>query len=207
MFDNDNKTDFQRYMEEMKKINEKKRLAKLLEQYPNTPDFSNMSLHDELKTRFDLDELKQLQQKYPNPIEAVYDFGQTMGTVAGNLKAAKDEMDKVKKDGYDNYAHRLGMCLNAQGGYFPAALSLGAGMLKEGKDIYCKAFDHKIGNIGNKVGLCNRLNPLSFGEAWDDSVKDMTNNIEGIQYGLNNPQKSCRQWLNDLDYRNNRWIR
>lgn len=104
-------------------------------------------------------------------------------------------------------AHRLGMCLNAQGGYFPAALSLGAGMLKEGKDIYCKAFDHKIGNIGNKVGLCNRSNPLSFGEAWDDSAKDMANNIEGIQYGLNNPQKSCRQWLNDLDYRNNRWRR
>lgn len=99
------------------------------------------------------------------------------------------------------------MCLNAQEGYVPAALSLGAGVLKEGKDIYYKAFDHKIGNIGDKVGLCRGKQPLSFNEAWGDSAKDMRNNLEGIQYGLSNPQKNCRQWLNDLDYRNNKWRR
>lgn len=119
--------EYQCRMEELTRENEQKRLAKLQKQYPTTPDYSNMSLRDELKTRFDLDELNQLKQKYCNPIRVVYDFGQTVGTVAGNLKAAKDEMDEVKKDGYDNYAHRLGMCLNAQGGYVPAAFSIGAG--------------------------------------------------------------------------------
>ena len=48
-----------------------------------------------------------------------------MGYALGNLKAAKDDMDAVNKDGYDNYAHRLGMCLNGQEGLDTGAFSLG----------------------------------------------------------------------------------
>ena len=28
---------------------------------------------------------------------------------------------------------------------------------------------------------------------------------EGLNYGLNNLDKSCREWLEDLDYKNNKW--
>lgn len=42
----------------------------------------------------------------------VYRVGKTFGT----LHAAKQEMDAVNAVGYDNYAHRLGMCINGQGG-------------------------------------------------------------------------------------------
>ena len=35
-----------------------------------------------------------------------------------------------------------------------------------------------------------------------DSYKDMKNNFEGLNYGLNNPDKDCRVWLEDLDYEN-----
>lgn len=45
----------------------------------------------------------------------------------------------------------------------------------------------------------------SFGEILKDSGKDMKNNYEGVVYGLQNPDKSCRIWLNDLDINTNTW--
>ena len=110
-----------------------------------------------------------------------------MGDALGTLYAAKQEMDAVKKDGYDNYAHRLGMCLNAQKGLDSAVYSLGWGVLKEIKDIVQKA---------PKKGI---------NSAWNDTIKDMKNNMEGLQYGLTHPHDSCRTWLKDLDYGVNKW--
>lgn len=124
------------------------------------------------------DILKDAVSEYP-PVK--------IGEVAGTLHAAKKEMDAVKKDGYDNYAHRLGMCLNAQRGLDSAAYSFIGGVLKEIYDIARKT---------PKKGIK---------EALKDSKKDMKNNIEGIIYGLTNPDKSCRIWLEDLDYGENEW--
>ena len=58
-----------------------------------------------------------------------------MGDALGTLYAAKKEMDDVNEDGYDNYAHRLGMCLNAQKGLESAAYSAVLGLFKEVRDI------------------------------------------------------------------------
>ena len=118
-------------------------------------------------------------------------FGYRIGDVAGTLAAAKEEMDTVRKNGYDNYAHRLGMCLNGQKGIDSAIYSLGGGILKEASDLYSKSVR------GN----------MPWREALSDSYKDMKNNIEGLKYGLQNPDKSCRVWLNDLDYGVNKWKR
>lgn len=115
-----------------------------------------------------------------------------MGYALGNLKAAKDDMDAVNKDGYDNYAHRLGMCLNGQDGLDTGAFSLGWGLLKELKDIGCKT-----------TGICAKKDTLI--NALKDSWKDTKNNIEGDAYGLTNPDESCRIWLKDLDYEKNKW--
>ena len=205
MSNDSHSTYFKQRMEELTKANEQKRLAQLQQRYKTTPDYTNMSLRDELKTRLELQEMDELQKKYQNPIKSVYDFGQTVGTVAGNLSASMKDMQTANKIGYDNYAHRLGMCLNAQEGLGAAALSLGAGVLKEGYDIYCKALDNKTGNIGKNLGLCKNTQTSSLNEAWADSKKDMANNLEGIQYGLNTHNGSCRKWLSNLDYRNNQW--
>ena len=86
------------------------------------------------------------------------------------------------------------MCLNAQQGADMALYSLGGGILKEAKDIFCKT-----------TGFCDKQVP--FNVAWNDSVKDMHNNIEGIKYGVQNPDKSCKIWLNGLDYGSNTWKR
>lgn len=134
---------------------------------------------------------KQMYLKILN--DAVDDYPTVkMGDALGTLYAAKKEMDAIKKDGYDNYAHRLAMCLNAQKGLDSAVYSLGFGVGKEMKDIFCKT-----------TGWCDRKTTLL--DALKDSYKDMGNNIEGIDYGLTNPDKSCRIWLKDLDYGANKW--
>lgn len=110
-----------------------------------------------------------------------------IGEAAGNLRAAQQEMNEARQDGYDNYAHRLGMCLNGQGGVDQYLYSLGGGIAKEAYDIARKT---------QKIGFTN---------AWNDSVKDMRNNFEGLNYGFLNSDSSCREWLQNLDYKNNKW--
>ena len=110
-----------------------------------------------------------------------------IGEAAGNLRAAQQEMNEVRQDGYDNYAHRLGMCLNGQGGLDQYLYSFGGGIAKEAYDIARKT---------PKIGFTN---------AWNDSVKDMRNNFEGLNYGFLNSDSSCREWLQNLDYKNNKW--
>ena len=58
--------DFETYKRKLLEENERNRLSELQTKYNGveTPDYENMSLRDELQTRFDLDELNNLQQKY-----------------------------------------------------------------------------------------------------------------------------------------------
>ena len=104
-----------------------------------------------------------------------------------NLYNKKREIDQANQVGYDNYAHRLAMCENAQNGPFDAAVSLGGGIIKEAYDLT------------KKIPQQGLIKPFQ------DSFKDMSNNIEGLQYGLTHPFNNCRTWLNNLDYENNKW--
>lgn len=110
-----------------------------------------------------------------------------MGYSIASLVSAKREMDNKKKAGFDNYAHRLGMCESAKNGYVSAGTSLVSGAIKEVIDCA-----RKTGKIGLK-------------KAVSDSIKDMKNNIEGLSYGLKGDGKSCREWLGDLNYKTNEW--
>lgn len=111
----------------------------------------------------------------------------TIADDALNLYNKKREMEQANQDGYDNYAHRLAMCENAQNGPFDALVSLGGGIAKE-------AYDLK-----KKIPQQGFIKPIQ------DSIKDMSNNIEGLQYGLTHPFNDCRKWLNNLDIKNNIW--
>ena len=104
-----------------------------------------------------------------------------------NLSQAKDLMDTKNEIGYDNYAHRLGMCKNGQGGIDTYLTGLGWGVAKE------------ILDLGKKIPQ------NGFNASWNDSMKDMKNNFEGLNYGFNNPNASCEGWLENLDYKNNIW--
>ena len=119
--------------------------------------------------------------------------GRRIGEAAGELSASKKEMEEVKEPGYDNYAHRYGMYTNAKDGPDKALYSLGGGVLKEVKDIYDKSI------IGNKT----------FRDSVKDSYKDMRNNMEAVYEGTVNNLKNIdvdgRLWLNDFDYRQNKW--
>ena len=109
-----------------------------------------------------------------------------------SLYNAKKEMNKKKDEGYDNYAHRLGMCESAQEGYLGALTGLLSGGLKEIKDIIEKTSENEI----NKENIINNF---------QDSIKDLKNNFEGLSYGLKNKDKSCQEWLKNFDYKKNKW--
>ncbi len=57
-------TELQCKIDELVKRQEQQRLAQLRQQYTSPPNYANMSLREKLQTRFDLKELKQLQEKY-----------------------------------------------------------------------------------------------------------------------------------------------
>lgn len=87
-------TAFQQKLEELKRIKEQRRLEALRQKYSTVPDFSNMNLHDELKVRFDLDELSQLEQKFGNSepssgINQSFISGQTQTPVGKILQNTK----------------------------------------------------------------------------------------------------------------------
>ena len=116
-----------------------------------------------------------------------------MGEAAGELAASKEEMDELKEDGYDNYAHRYAMYTNAKDGLDKAIYTLGWGLAKEANDIYKKS-------IRGNAPLIKTL---------EDSYKDMKNNVEGVYAATKNSLQGNdidgRLWLNDFDYLHNRW--
>lgn len=119
-----------------------------------------------------------------------------MGDAAGTLYAAKKELNQRNLINGDNYYHRLGMCLNGQKGLESSLYSLFGGLLNEAKDVGLKSYD-----------ALKSDKPFwpSFWEILKDSGKDMKNNFEGSFWGLQNPDKSCRIWLKDLDINTNSW--
>lgn len=66
------RTKFQQTMADLKEKNERRRYDALRKKYETAPDFTNMSLRDEIGTRYDLDELKQLKQKFGVPGGSIY---------------------------------------------------------------------------------------------------------------------------------------
>lgn len=53
-------------LDELEKERELRRLKELQNKYITNPNYSNMNLRNELQTRFDLDEMKRLEEKYKN---------------------------------------------------------------------------------------------------------------------------------------------
>lgn len=126
----------------------------------------------------------------------LYEGASTIGTaypIYKNLRLRQDQMKRDNIIGGDNYSHRLGMCDAGQLGMDGAIAALAGGVLKETRDIYCKT----QGQCGEKK--------QSFGDAFNDSKKDMLNNLEGLYYGLRYPDRDCRVWLKDLDLKTNTW--
>ena len=113
-----------------------------------------------------------------------------------NLIDKKNELAQLRGTGIhggDNYYHRLAMCENAQNGRFDAAVSRAAGLVNEMKDIYCKT--------SGKCGQSTKPFLVNLKE----SMKDLRNNDEGINLGLQNPEISCKILLQDLDWETNTW--
>ncbi len=193
-----NNTTFQERLEQLKRGRDERKLQSLQAKYQNPEkiNYSNMSLREELQTRFDLDEMNRLSAKlgkanisnekrndnYRGYIDKYFPDSFVQSYDA--LNKAKKQMEKVNKIGADNYYHSVSMCENAKAGRPLSSLLLG--VAKEGYDI--------VNKYGNK--------PL--GEIITDSTKDMKNNIRGIYYGLKYPDKNCDEIFKNLDWVSNK---
>lgn len=107
-----------------------------------------------------------------NSISPLYAAFDTLGI----LYNAKREMERRRSDGLDNYYHRLGMCEVEQQmpyNYFYPLMGVVDGVAKEALDIYKKT-----------------KNGMLLSETLTDSYKDMKNNLEGLNYGLNHRMKT-----------------
>ena len=82
-----NKTLFQQQLDELKRAGNERRLRELQSKYqsPEAIDYSNMSLRDELQTRFDLDELNRLSAELGKDINSVANISSnSANTLASN---------------------------------------------------------------------------------------------------------------------------
>lgn len=121
----------------------------------------------------------------------VKDVGLSALRAYQTLKNNKNEMDRLKLVGGDNYFHRKGMCEVAQNGLGDAVIGFGGGIAKEGVDFYKKAIK----------GDASAVDTLK------DSWKDLSNNWQGMIHGLINPNTDCKIWLKDLDWKSNKFIK
>ena len=83
-----NKTLFQQKLDELKRAGNERRFKELQSKYqsPETIDYSNMSLRDELQTRFDLDKLNRLSDELGKDINS----GANISSNSANTLASND---------------------------------------------------------------------------------------------------------------------
>lgn len=95
-----NKTVFQQKLEELKRAGEEKRLRELQAKYPNPDniDYGNMSLRNELQTRFDLDEMNNLSTKLGAPSGLA--VGNDNGAPVQDLSQRLSGNDKGTQNGF-----------------------------------------------------------------------------------------------------------
>ena len=114
-----------------------------------------------------------------------------IGYSVGILKEAKNEMDAANVINSDNYYHRLGMALLGQESEMVPAIRPWAEILGYSKEVY---------DVWKKT---RQGKPLA--KTLLDSIKDLKNNYEALDWGLTHPQENSRIWLKDLDINSNTW--
>ena len=122
------KTTFRQQLEKLQRAGEEKRLKALQAKYPNPDniDYGNMSLRDELQTRFDLDEMNNLSTKLgaPSGLAVGNDNGAPVQDLSQRLSGNDTEaqnsfykpLSRPNKDNANCYMTFDGQSLNLVGG-------------------------------------------------------------------------------------------
>ena len=104
-----NKTLFQQKLDELKRAGNERRFKELQSKYqsPEAIDYSNMSLRDELQTRFDLDELNRLSAELGKDINS----GVNISSNSANTLASRSPSNDF--DGQNSFSQPLSRPNNA----------------------------------------------------------------------------------------------
>ena len=98
---------FQQQMSLIRQNNERKRLAELQSKYQTAPDYTNMSLRDELNTRYEIGEMNQLQQKYSKEISPTYWKTAAEGNKIWQNFLTAEQMPAKKYHNLDNLSKEI----------------------------------------------------------------------------------------------------
>ena len=178
---------FQQQMSLIRQNNERKRLAELQSKYQTTPDYTNMSLRDELNTRYEIGEMNQLQQKYPPEnklLKSVHNQNiekkQQNSTHAFGIKYGEPSVQEAIKASQwitdvpvtDEVKHQYVSCIGSSGGPLARVETFAGGAMKEVGDFFKKAVNRQQRKAyGGITGIAQ------------DGIKDMKNNLKGILQG------------------------
>ncbi|MBS4772957.1 MAG: hypothetical protein KHX55_01620 [Proteobacteria bacterium] len=120
------------------------------------------------------------------------DFG-LLPRTANSLTQAMQSYENFGNDKIhnDKYKHSVVSCNGAQNGLINTVLTAGAGILKEGMDIYKKSKD--LNENPNSAYS-------SMEEILNDSREDLKADFNGIKQGFLNPNKNCDEWMKRYYY-------
>lgn len=91
------------------------------------------------------------------------------------------EVKEVEKLGWDDgEKHKYMSCRTGQQGNDMSTIGLAAGLTKEAKDLTYKS-----------LSPTQRKRYGGLDGVWEDSKKDMKNNLIGLEYGKRNPYGNC----------------
>ena len=133
------------WLADVQRKRELEKLQRLQEKYSVMPDYSKMNLHDELQARFDIDEMKQLQQKYGSSLQIPV---QSMPIATPVLQTTYSEasQSKSQQDSSDNWQNKALKAMQN------IADLTEKGSIAFANGITLGNFDEAIGVIGGTVG-------------------------------------------------------
>ena len=201
-----NKTLFRQQLDELKRAGNERRFNELQSKYqsPEAIDYSNMSLRDELQTRFDLDELNRLSAELGKDINSV---ANTNNNEEYGKKTAQ-ELDKYvenyKIPDWPNYFGPAAPVIDFARNY---SEMLRKNLDPSDKFFHCKANYEAASrgkngeDIATTLGRLRETIDMLTGDGATDSLKDLRANARGrIGYKTGKTLKeSCPTFYKDYE--------
>ncbi len=110
------------------------------------------------------------------------------------LREEYDNMKRANLINGDDYYHSLAMCRVGQMGDVGVSAGLGLGLLREGTDILRKTSPSELPLLVSPVGYTMIPFTHTLFPAFQDSAKDMKNNLRALNYGYMYPNADCYGW-------------
>lgn len=174
---------------------EEEKLRQMTAQYVNTP-YGLVRNPEKQPAATNNYEIENPPSVTPDYLGIVKNYAQDLGFLPRTVNSLTQAMRSYKnfsgdKIHNDKYKHSVVSCHGSQNGLVNTIMTAGAGIFKEGMDIYKKNKDLNE-NPNSVYG--------SKEEIFYDSKEDLKADFNGIKQGFLNPNKNCDEWMKRYYY-------